>query len=183
MKTVFQFILLVFLLAIGIWLWFILFPSPEKIIRTRIAKLARDASFSSNQNPVVIAYDAQKLGGYFSTNVEVNLDVPGKFNHAFMGREEIVQAAIVARPSVMGLKVEFPDVNVTVAPDKNSAVADVTLEATVYGEHDMIVEEMKFTFEKSEGRWLIKKVETVRTLSQIHILNFEPVGARFILFA
>ena len=183
MKRVFQFVLLAAIIAFGIWLWFILFPSPEKIIRTRIAKLARDASFSSNQNPVVIAYDAQKLGGYFSTNVEVTLDVPGKFNHAFVVRDEIVQAAIAARPSVVGLKVEFPDVNVTVAPDKNSAVADVTLEATVYGEHETIIQELKFTFEKSEDGWVIKKVETVRTLSQIRILNFEPVGARFILFA
>jgi hypothetical protein len=182
MKRIFNLLLAAGVIALGVWLWFFLFPRPEQIIRARIAKLAGDASFTSEQSPLAIAYAAQKLGGYFSTNVEVKLDMPGKFNNSFTGRDEIVQAAVVARPSVMGLKVEFPDVNVTVAPDKNSAVADVTLKATVYGEHDTIVQELKFTFEKTDGQWLIKKVETVHTLSQNHILNFEPAGARHIIF-
>jgi hypothetical protein len=61
--------------------------------------------------------------------------------------------------------VKFPDINVTVAPDKNSATADVTVEGTVSGEHDAILQEMKFTFEKTDGHWLINRVETVRVLS------------------
>ena len=47
MKIVFRFFLLAALAALGVWLWFVLFPSPEKIIRARLTKLARTASFSS----------------------------------------------------------------------------------------------------------------------------------------
>jgi hypothetical protein len=65
---------------------------------------------------------------------------------------------------------------VTVAPDKQSAVADLTVQANISGEPDPIVQEMKFTLRKIDGRWLITRVETVRTLSrcpQIYFRHFE----------
>ena len=49
MKIVFRFVLLAALMALGVWLWFVLFPSPEKIIRQRLTELARTASFSSGE--------------------------------------------------------------------------------------------------------------------------------------
>jgi hypothetical protein len=52
-----------------------------------------------------------------------------------------------------------------VGPDKQSAVADLTVEAKVSGERDPIVWEMKFTLRKTDGQWLITRVETVRTLN------------------
>ena len=41
MKIVFRLILFAALLALGVWLWFVLFPGPEKIISKRLAELAR----------------------------------------------------------------------------------------------------------------------------------------------
>jgi hypothetical protein len=61
--------------------------------------------------------------------------------------------------------VEFPDVNVTVAPDKQSATADLTVKAQAGGDRDSIWQEMKFTLQKTGGKWLITRVETVRTLT------------------
>ena len=60
------------------------------------------------------------------------------------------------------LKVEFPDVSVTVTPDKLSAVADVAIKVQVGGENEINVQEMKFTFQKIGGDWLITRVESVR---------------------
>ena len=108
---------------------------------------------------------AQSVAGFFSTNIEVNIDVPGRVQHDFMGRDEITQAALASRSAVSGLKVKFPDISVMVAPDKQSATADVTLDATVSGESDAIVQELKFTFQKIDGQWLITRIETIRTLS------------------
>jgi hypothetical protein len=76
------------------------------------------------------------------------------------------------------MKVQFPDINITVAPDKQSAVADLTIAVSIAGEHDSIVQEMKITLQKISGQWLIIRVETVRTLS---ILDFEPARAPFIV--
>jgi hypothetical protein len=53
MKIVFRLVLAVALLAFGVWLWFVLFPSPEKVIRKRLTGLAHTASFSSNEGNLV----------------------------------------------------------------------------------------------------------------------------------
>ena len=42
---------------------------------------------------------------------------------------------------------------------------NVCLEVNVAGERDSIVQEVKFTFQQTDGEWLITRIETVRTLS------------------
>ena len=167
MKIVFRLVLFAALLALGVWLWFVLFPGPEKVIRNRLTELARTASFSSGESDLTKLAAAQGLACFFATNVEINIDVPGRIQHTLMGRDEIKEAALGARSNLSGLKVTFPDITITIAPDKLSAVADLTVEATVSGERDPIVQEMKFTFQKSDDGWLIARIETVRTLSSV----------------
>ena len=165
MKIFIRFALLAAAIATGVWIWTIIFPSPEKIIRQRLAEAARDVSFNKNESLLAAVGKAQKISAFFSTNVEVNIDVPEHHEQTFAGRDEIMQAIAGARASLDGLKVEFPDVNVTVAPDKQSAVADLTVKAQTDGDKDFIWQEMKFTFQKIGGDWLITRVETVRTLT------------------
>jgi hypothetical protein len=182
MKIIFRLVLFAALLALGIWLWFVLFPSPEKVIRRRLTELAVKASFSPGESDLVKLAAAQSLAGYFSTNVEINIDMPGRVQHTLMGRDDIKQAVLGVRSAMSGLKVQFPDVNVTVAPGKRSAVADVTVEAIIASDHDSIVQEMKFTFQKTEDGWLITRVETVHTLSSV-TLRFALRRAPFIVSA
>ena len=165
MKKISQFILIAAAVAAGIWLWTILFPSPEKVIRKQLSELARDASFSGNQSSLAGIAGAQKLANFFSTNAEVNLDVPGRDVQTLTGRDEIMQADAGARASLDGLKVEFPDVSVTVNSDKQSATADLAAKVQFAGSRDFDVQEMKFTLEKIDGKWLITRVETVRARS------------------
>ena len=180
MKNVPSFILLAALAALGVWLWFVLSPSPERIIRQRLAKLARTASFSSGEGKLARLAAAEDIAGYFATNVEVDINVPGRVQHTLVGWAEIQQAALGARERLSGLKVQFPDINITVAPDKQSAVADLTVVVNIAGERDSIVQEMKFTFQKTDDGWLIARVETVRTLSSA-ILRFALHRAPFIV--
>lgn len=165
MKIFLRLALLAVLVAAGIWLWTVLFPGPEKIIRRRVDAIARTASFNANESPLAIAAGAQKFAGFFSSEVTVNLDVPGHFQHTFNGRDEIMQAVLGARSSISGLKVKFPDVTVTINPDRQSALADLDVEAQVGGEKDSFVFEIKFTFQKTDGQWLITRVETIRPFS------------------
>jgi hypothetical protein len=180
MKMALRFLLLAALVALGLWLWTVLFPAPEKVIRQRLTKLARTVSFSGDEGQVMRLAGARNLAGFFSTNIEINIEVPGHERHSFMGREEITQAALAVRSGSGSLKVKFPDIQVTVAPDRQSAVADLTLEANLPGEPDPIVQEMKFTLQKTDGEWLITRVETVRTFT---ILDFELPGLAFIVDA
>jgi hypothetical protein len=165
MKIVIRFILLAALLALGVWLWFVLFPSPEKVIRRRLTELANKASFSSGESDLAKLAAAQSLAGYFSSNVEINIDLPGRVQHRLLGRDDVKQAVLGVRSTMSGLKVQFPDINITVAPGKRSAVADLTVVANVAGDRDSMVQEMKLTLQKTDDGWLIARVETVRTLS------------------
>ena len=165
MKIVFRIILFAALAALGIWLWMVLFPSPEKVIRKRLTELARTASSSPGESDLARLAAAHSVAGFFSTNVELAVQLPELSQHSSLDHEEITQAALMARSRAGGLKVKFPDINVTVAPDKQSAVADLTVQANISGETDSIVQEMKFTLQKIDGQWLITRVETVRTLS------------------
>jgi len=90
--------------------------------------------------------------------------VPGQEQATFASRAEITQAALGAREKIKSLSVKFPDADVTLAPDKLSAVADVTVDAAVSGERDAIVQELKISFQKTEDGWLITRLETVRPL-------------------
>lgn len=176
MKLIFRIVLVAVLAALGIWLWTVLFPNPEKVIRQRLMELARTASSSPGESDLARLAAARSLAGFFSTNVELQVELPELSRYSIMDRDEIMQAALMARSRAGGLKVKFPDINVTVAPDKQSAVADLTVQANISGEPDPIVQEMKFTLRKIDGRWLITRVETVRTLSrcpQIYFRHFE----------
>jgi hypothetical protein len=165
MKIVLRLVLLAALAALGVWLWSVLFPGPEKVIRQRLATLARTASSSANESDLTRLAAAQGVAGFFATNVELNVDLPEIGQRSSVDREEIAQAALAGRARAGGLTVRFPDINVTVAPDKQSAVADVTVDADVRGEHDALLQEMKFTLRQIDGQWLITRVETVRVLS------------------
>jgi hypothetical protein len=150
--------------ALGVWLWTIFFPAPEKIIRHRLQKLAEDVSFTGDQGNFSRIAGGESVSGFFSTNVEINITVPGHEQVTFASRAEITQAALGARERLKSLSVKFPDVNVTLAPDKKSAVADVTAEAAISGERDAIVQELKISFQKTADGWLITQLETVRPL-------------------
>ncbi len=152
--------------ALGMWGWVALHPGPERVIRRQLAEVARSASFARGQGYLTQFTAAQRLADCFSTNVEIALDLPGRQEHRLAGRAEIQQAVLSARASLESLSVSFPDATVIIAPDRQNAVADLTLEARIAGQQDMIVQEMKFTLRKIGGQWLIVKVETVRTLSR-----------------
>jgi hypothetical protein len=159
-----RYFLLALVVALGVWAWVALHPDPEHLIRRQLENLARTASFGPNQGYLAKLAGAQKLADFCATNIEVTIDVPGHQEHRLAGREDIQQTALAVRASVSSLTVTFPDIAVQVSADQQSAVADLTLEAQVAGERDMIVQEMKVTLQKIGGQWLLVKVETVRTL-------------------
>jgi len=164
MKIIIRIVLLAARAALGVWLWTVLFPSPEKVIRRRLMELARTVSSSPNESDLTRLAAARSVAGFFASTVELNVDLP-ELGQRTLDREELTQLALLARSRAGGVHVKFPDITITVAPDKQSAVADLTVEANVSGERDSIVREMKFTLRKTDGQWLITRIETIRTLT------------------
>ncbi|HEV2320143.1 MAG TPA: nuclear transport factor 2 family protein [Verrucomicrobiae bacterium] len=166
MKIILRVIVVIALAVLAVWLWTAFFPRPEGAIRKQLAKLAEDVSFSQNENNLMKIADAQSVADFFSSNVEVNITIPEHEQQTLAGRDEIRAAALASLQQATELNVKFPDVNVTVAPDRYSATADVTLDVKVSGERDAIIQELNISFRKIEGQWLISKVETVQGVSK-----------------
>ena len=74
-------ILLAVLVALGVWVWTILFPDPKQVIRNRINKVARLASFSPGQGNLSRTLNVEKLGALFSEDAQIVVDVPELGNH------------------------------------------------------------------------------------------------------
>ena len=153
-------------MIVAIWAWRAFFPNHEQLIRKRLTEVAAAASFSANEAPVVALRNCQKLASFCTPDVEITVDLRGHSREKLSGREELLQKAMAGHALAGGLQVEFLDITVTLAPDKNSAVAVLTGKGRVAGENDLLVQELKFTLKRVGSEWLIYRVETVKTLSR-----------------
>ena len=167
MQKSFRILLAAALIALGIWGWRVLFPSPENIIRSQLKSLAKIVSFKPNEGNISKAYGAQKLTDYFTPEVDINLNAPGYPQLAITARQELIQGLLWAQSNLSSLKVDFLDVNVTLDPDKQGAMANLTAKVIIGKSSDFNVQELNITFKKIEKRWLIYRVVTVKTLSQL----------------
>jgi hypothetical protein len=165
MKRVVQIVLFVAVVALGFWLWTVFSPSPEKVVRSRLNQLAKVMSFKSGSGNIANAYSAQKAADFFTPDVDVEVNLTGFEPVTLHGRDEVLQIAMGARSRLTSLKVEFPDMNITFSPDRQTAKVNLTGKATVPGERDISAQEFNFELKKVDGKWLIYRVETVRTLS------------------
>ncbi len=165
MKILVRIFLAAALVAVGVWLWSVLFPSPERVILKRLSEIAKAASFGPNESALAKLANVQQLVSYFSSDVEVRIETLGRGQFALRGRDELSQAAMGARSQLNSLDLSFPDVNVTLGADRESATVDLTARAVVPSQKDFEVQEMNFTFRKINGQWLITRVETVKTLT------------------
>ena len=162
LKTV---VLLLAALACLVLLYRHFFPNDEKIIRRRLAELAEAASIPEQSSPAAGLVAADRLRDFLTPQVEVVVELPHEGRHTFAGRQELVQAALAARATYGGLKVEFLDVRVTVDPGRATATAHLTARATLPAQRDFMVQELSLRLQKEERQWRVLRAETVKTLS------------------
>jgi ketosteroid isomerase-like protein len=163
-RWLFRIVLIAGLIAFGVWAWHFFFPGPERLIGKQLSQLARVATIAPNESQPGGLADAQKLTTFFTPDAELVVDVPGRLQHTFSGRDEIRDAAAGVRATLRSLSVEFFDIVTTVAPDKKSAVAQLTAKATMPGENVPEVQRIKAEFKNIDGEWLINRAETVKAL-------------------
>ena len=175
-KWFLRIVFLAVLLGVGIWVWGILFPNPERAIRKRLAEVAQAASFTAKESPAAQAMNSQRLTTFCTADIEIVVELPGAGRHTVSGHDELFQGAMGARTLAAGLNVTFVDVSVTVAPDNQTAVAILTAKGHVPGDKDLLAQEMKFTLKKVGRSWYIQRIETVKTLSQ---KDFKPQTSSF----
>jgi len=165
MKTVFRLVLLAALAAGGFWLWTVLFPSPEKVILRKIARLATTATFRTNDNNLTRAGKAMKLVSFFAPDGQITFDATGYPARTLSGRDEIKEAALAGFTGLTQLKVQFLDATVRFGADRQTADVSCTARVDAGDSKDYDVQEIRFQLKKVDGDWLITLAATVKTLS------------------
>jgi hypothetical protein len=165
MKTAFRLVVLAAGIALGVWLWAVLFPMPQEVIEKKIGSLATTVTVGANDSNFVRAAKAANLVDFFTTDAEIILTGTDLPDRILSGREEIRETALAGLTTVKALKVQFLDVTVRLAADQQSADVDCTGEVNAGDSKDFGVQELHFQFKKVDGAWLISRVETVKTLS------------------
>jgi hypothetical protein len=164
MKIVFRVILFVALLGAGLWLWIHFHPGPEEAIRKRLLALAQCASFGGNEGEIARMAASQELGDYFTQDATVTINIPELILRTFESRVEIVQAAYAAHKGLQSVHAEFVDMDIVLASDRKSAVAELTAKVTVPSEKSFFPQQLRFHLALLEGKWLIRQVDTVEVL-------------------
>lgn len=170
MKRALQIVLVIAIIGLAVWGWTAMHPSPEKVIRSRLNDLAKALSFKPGSGALAQAYNAEKVSDFFTPDVDLEINLTGFEPVSIHGRDEVMQIAMAARKRLTSLKVEFPDMNVTIGPDGQSAKVNLTGKGTIPGERDISAQEFNFNLKKVDGKWLIYHVETVRTLSSTPVI-------------
>jgi hypothetical protein len=163
-RWIWRLVAVLVLAGLGFFGWQVLHPSPEKVIRERMKEVARLASVQPNESQLARLANAQKLTSFLTHDVEISVELPGHSRQSWNGIDEVREAVVAAEANIRALKVEFPGVQVTVGPDKKTAFVALTAEGTIPGERDINLQELQVSLKKSDNEWLIKKVETVRSL-------------------
>ena len=164
MKIISRLVLLAAAVALGCWLWTVLFPSPEKLILKKISRLATTVTFSAGDGNLTRAAKVSNLIGYFATDAEISFNVTGYPPRTLSGRDEIRAAAAGGFASLNTLNVQFLDASVRLGADQQTARVSCTARVNAGDKKDYGVQEMRFQLQKIDGDWLITRAETVQTL-------------------
>jgi hypothetical protein len=165
MKWVARILLVLLLSAVGVWVWWRFFPNDQTAVRRQLEQDARYVSFSPGESAISKGLAINSLMDDCTDDVEISVDIQGYQRQSMSGKDELRPAATIVRAHLTSLKVEFLDMNIEVAPNRQTAIVDLTAKIRVPGEQEFFPQELKFTMKKVNGKWMIRKIETVKTLS------------------
>ena len=164
MKRLFNIAGVAAVLLLGVWIYRILFPNDEKLIRQLLAEAAETAAVKPNENPIFKIAGANKLVGFFSPDAVLKLDVAGVDSRTLDNPDDLRQAFTAARASLQEAKFQLHEIQVNVGPDLQSATAQLVAIAYLNGSGDPLVQELKIQLKKIDRWWKIARVETVKSL-------------------
>ncbi len=145
--------------------WWVLFPSEDRVIKRRFSDLASDVNAAFAEQGLARMAGAARIGAYFTDDVRIEFGAVAPI----AGRAALMAVAAQA-PAERDLRLAFADVQVTIAPDRRTASAYLTVEVSGIdarsGARTLDAREVEATLEKLEGRWLIATATAVSTLER-----------------
>lgn len=167
-KRIVQGLLAVLIVAAGVWLWRVFFPSDETQIRKVLLELADAASVQGGEGNIARLSRVNRILGCLTPDVTIRFAPEGGRGIELNGRDEIQAAAVAAPQGGRSIAVEFIDIDVTpVASGAETADAVLTAKVQVTGERDFGVQALKVGLAKDqEFGWRLKRLETFQPLSR-----------------
>jgi hypothetical protein len=152
--------------AAGLWFgWQWLFPSDEAQIVALLERVAGAVSSGAGEGDVGRLARAASLRDELAPDVTVNAP---EFQWT-KGREALIAAAAGMTGRVSHLTITFPEVAITITPNRQSAAALVTARAQFDqgGGREIDARELELEFTRHEGNWVISAVTLVQPLQRL----------------
>src|SRR6267154_1866833 len=135
-KWVVRAVLVLALVALGLWGWKYFFPNPERAIRQRLSELAKVSSFGPGESPVSKVAALLEIVNMCTPDIEISVNVRELEPVTLTGIEDLRLSAGAVRAHLSSLNVEFLDMTVTLTPNKQSAIVTLTAKIGVPGEKE-----------------------------------------------
>lgn len=134
------------------------FPTNERMIRNRLASLADTVSIRPGESQLARLAKASQVVEFFTPDATLEVkDV----NISLTSREDLREAMLAARANLREADIGFEGVHLKFPEEKSLATAYVMAVARLNQDTNALVQELKMTLRKIEGRWLISRVESV----------------------
>jgi hypothetical protein len=156
------------LVGVGGWYgWHWMFPGDEAEIAAVLERIAASVDAEEGEGAISTLSRAAQVGRELAPDVSVDAGPPFQ---RVTGRESIVAAAARARATVQELEIHFPDMEIDIAPDRQTATALVVAEARFVArgeERSLEARELEIGFTRHEGDWVVATVSLVRPLQRL----------------
>lgn len=152
-------------LAAAYLLWQRLIPNEPARIKKTLRAVAKTVSIPQSETTIQAGLAVGRILEFLTEDVQVDIDGPSTGRFTLSGREEIREAITYARKNLGPVNVQFLDISVTVAPDRQTAMAQLTVQASRPSENEPWIQAIRLHLRKVQRNWQIQRAETIKPLT------------------
>lgn len=159
MKKTFGALLILAVIA-GIFIWFHIWNSDERLIKQALQECAEAVAFSASESPAAAILKLRGLEKHLDRNVEITLRVNRKVINTALERREIISRTAAVRKMVKSLAIDLYDLEISV--NNSSAIVESSVQLHAESgkkEKYPSLEEVTFKLRKEDGKWLITSLK------------------------
>lgn len=153
------------IVLVGAAIGFTLFQqSPERVLRRKLARLAKLVEKTSPEKPLAAMNRLRQIGDFFTAEVEL---APGTGLPTRMGRQDVMFFVQHARASLRTLRIRIREQEISLSPDRTTALAHVVVEVTAQHEAEKVTEVREGIVEwkrNESDEWQIHRLKAADTI-------------------